>query len=50
MVLALERRFVISLFSHVNSPLILSKECLMNELGVDTITLMKALKSSVDPK
>ncbi|KAF4858689.1 D-lactate dehydrogenase [Colletotrichum siamense] len=26
------------------------KECLLNELGVDTIDLMRALKSSVDPK
>ncbi|KAI8272986.1 D-lactate dehydrogenase [Colletotrichum sp. SAR 10_98] len=26
------------------------KECLFNELGVDTIALMKALKSTVDPK
>ncbi|KAF0323533.1 d-lactate dehydrogenase [Colletotrichum asianum] len=26
------------------------KECLLNELGVDTINLMRALKSSVDPK
>ncbi|KAJ3962923.1 hypothetical protein N0V92_000359 [Colletotrichum tropicale] len=26
------------------------KECLLNELGVDAIALMKALKSTVDPK
>ncbi|EQB55220.1 glycolate oxidase [Colletotrichum gloeosporioides Cg-14] len=26
------------------------KECLLNELGVNTTALMKALKSSVDPK
>lgn len=50
MVLELERRFVILLYPHVNSVLILSKECLLNELGVDTIDLMRALKSSVDPK
>lgn len=45
-----ERRFVILLHPPVNSVLILSKDCLMNELGVDTIDLMRALKSSVDPK